>query len=111
MVKIFIMVFAVEALTFLIFFAAPVQGIRKWIIKRTSFLESKDMGHLLNCKVCTSVWISALMTPLYFYMDMPLVMYFLLALVIFRLANYFHQVVSLLRDLQFDIRVNRGRGE
>jgi hypothetical protein len=101
---------ACEAIVQLWFHAAPLQGVRQWIIKSTPFLVSKQQDtHLMDCKYCISVWAGALVMILYYYMDYPVVMYSLGALIIHRLSNYYHLVFSWIRDLQWDVRINRNK--
>ena len=105
---IILLILANEAITFLIFFAGPLQKIRKWLIKITPFFYNEEkQTHLLECKLCTSVWVSFFVTPLYWFINNPIVLYFILSMVIFRLSNHVHLIFSLLRDFQIDIRVKR----
>jgi hypothetical protein len=110
--RLFLLAIACEALVQLWFHAAPLQGVRQWIIRSTPFLISKRQDtHLMDCKYCVSVWAGAFLMVAYFYMDYPAVMYFIGLLIIHRLSNFLHLVFSWIRDKQYDIRVNRGRRE
>ena len=108
--RLILLAIACEALVQLWFHAAPLQGVREWIIKHTPFLRSEEQDtHLMECKYCVSVWAGILTAILYFYMESSWVMYIVLALNIHRLSNFLHQTFSLLKDYQFDIRTNRNR--
>lgn len=109
-INISLMVVTCEALVQLWLHAAPIQGIRRWLIKATPFLYSAEPEtHLLDCPYCLSVWVGFLMMMLYRYMDSMVFMLFVGALAVHRLSNFLHLVFSFVRDLQMDIRVNRRR--
>jgi hypothetical protein len=107
MIDLILYIIACEALVQLWFYAAPLQGIRNWVIKYTPFLNSEEQGHLFNCKYCTSFWCALFLAI--FYFTCPLFKYFIIVLVIHRLSNFLHLIFSYIRDLQLDIRVNRNR--
>ena len=106
---IWIIMYAVscEALVQLWFNAAPLSGIRVWLIKHTPFLISEEYGNLFECRYCISVWIAVLLTILYFML--PFSRYIVIALFIHRISNHFHLLFSLLRDIQLDRRIARNR--
>jgi hypothetical protein len=59
-------VVACEALVQLWFHAAPLQGIRRFFVKITPFLYSKEQEtHLLDCKYCVSFWAAIVVTVSY----------------------------------------------
>jgi hypothetical protein len=103
-----IMGIACESLVQLWFHAEPLQEVRQWLIKHTTFLCSADT-HLLDCPYCLSVWVGALMMVAYLFMEQTVFMAFSGALIIHRLSNYLHLIFSFLRDKQFDARVARGK--
>jgi hypothetical protein len=108
--ELLVAVIAAEAITEAIFRAAPLQGAREWIVDKTPWLRSEVMGHLLECKYCTSAWVGALVALVYMTAwDVAPIRWFFLALVIHRLSNFVHLPISYLRDLQLDVRVNRNR--
>jgi len=103
-----ILIIATEALVELWKKAAPLQGIREWLIARTPFLHSRRLDtHLLECPYCMSVWIGALVLIIYVVFNNSI--YFFGALVVHRVSNYVHLVVSYLRDLQLNLRAGRAR--
>jgi len=106
MMKIMMMIIVVEALTQLIFEAAPLQPIRNFIIRFTPFLNIGG-SHLLECKYCTSVWVSMFSVFLYYNLDYQIVYWFCLMLVFHRLSNFVHLYFSLMRDIQLDKRASR----
>jgi hypothetical protein len=98
-------IIACEALVQLWFHAAPLQGIRRFVVKITPFLYSKDQEtHLFDCKYCVSFWAAIVVTVVLFT---PFYVYFVLPLVIHRMSNFLHLFFSLMRDRQFDLRVGR----
>lgn len=96
-----------EALVELFFKAAPLQGIRAWLIKKTPVLRSTDQGHLLECKYCTSVWIAAGVMLLATFADCQALRIASAALIVARLSNYAHILYSTVRDTQFNMRLKR----
>ena len=107
--KLILLVIASEALIHLFLYAVPIQTISRWMIRMTPFLYSKEQEtHLLDCGYCMSVWMGFLMAFLCFF-DCIIVTYFIYALVIGRLSNYFHMIFSIIRDKQLDIRINRSK--
>ena len=103
----FIYVLACEAMVSLWVNGAPLRPTRRFLKRITPFLYSKESEeHLFDCKYCTSVWVAALVIFLGYFGNYYTIL-FLYGLAIHRLSNYIHLVFSYLRDLQFDIRVNR----
>jgi hypothetical protein len=101
-------VVACEALVQLWFNAAPLQPIRRLIIKITPFLYSKNQRtHLLNCPYCISVWVGFLITVVLFTSNWCL--YIVIALAIHRISNFLHLIFSWIRDKQLDLRVTRNK--
>jgi len=97
-----------ESIVQLIFTAAPLQGIRNFIIRMTPFLYNKKFNtHLLECRYCVSFWVGIILSILYF--KVPETKYVVVALVIHRLSNHFHLVFSLIRDRQLEIRIRRNK--
>lgn len=98
---------ACEALVHLWFNAAPLAGIREWLINHTPFLTSEEYGNLFECRYCLSAWVAILLTISYYMI--PLSRYLVIALFIHRISNHFHLLFSLLRDFQLDRRIARNR--
>lgn len=108
--SVLLLAIAVEAVVELWKKAAPLQGVKRWIISKTPFLYSEEMQtHLLECPYCVSFWVSALAVIAYLYMDTTVVACFVVGLVSHRLSNYFHLMYSILADKQMDIRVKRNK--
>lgn len=107
MIKWLVMIILVEALVELLYKAAPLQGIRNWVIRVTPFLRSEEQGHLLECKYCTAVWVGFVVVLVGTYLDCELVRVFALMIVLGRLSNYVHIVYSTIRDKQLNMRLSR----
>jgi hypothetical protein len=107
MIKWLVMIILVEALVELLYKAAPLQGIRNWVIRVTPFLRSEEQGHLLECKYCTAVWVGFVVVLVGTYLDYELVRVFALMIVLGRLSNYVHIVYSTIRDKQLNMRLSR----
>lgn len=97
-----------EAVVNLIFNGTVLQPSREKIIALTPFLKVRE-EHLLDCKLCTSFWVGLLTAAMLQFTSSTAIKLFLLGVVIHRLSNHFHLIFSLIRDMQFDIRVNRNR--
>ena len=109
-INIIMLVIACEALVQLWFHAAPLQGLRRLMIRMTPFLYSKEQeSHLLDCRYCVSVWTGAVMAGTYCFMGNRIVFFIIASLVIGRLSNFIHLAFSYLNDKQMDLRVARGR--
>lgn len=106
MLKILIMVIVTEGLTQLFFEAAPLQGIRRFLIRFTPFFRI-DGRHVFECKYCTSVWVSVLTVYMYFNIENSIITVFCMFIVLHRLSNFLHLGFSLLRDIQLDKRASR----
>jgi len=106
--RLIIYVIACEALVHLWFNAAPLQPVRRFFIKITPFFTSKEQGNLFECKYCVSVWIGFILVALLFVRSIYLEL-LMISLVIHRLSNFLHLIMSFIRDKQFDIRINRNR--
>lgn len=96
-----------EALVQLIFTAAPLQGARAWLIKKTPALRAGDGQHLLECKYCTSVWIAAGVILLSTLADCQTTDLAATAICIARLSNYLHILIGWIRDAQINKRLER----
>ena len=107
MIRMIFLCILTEALVELIFTAAPLQGARAWLIKKTPFLVSIEQGHLLECKYCTSLWIAAAVITMATYADYPATRLASAALVISRLSNYAHILIGWIRDVQINKRLER----
>lgn len=106
--KYLILIIATEALVELWKKAAPLQDLKEVLIEFTPFLYSRRLDtHLLECPYCMSVWIGALVLIIYVLFNISI--YFFGVLVVHRVSNYVHLVVSYLRDLQLNLRAGRGK--
>jgi hypothetical protein len=106
--KIILLVIATEAVVELVKRAAPLQGIKKWIIIQTPFLFSEDQQtHLLDCPWCISLYAGALAMAAFFYMEVAWVLFITGSLAIARLSNFIHIIFSLMRDRQLNLRIDR----
>ncbi len=101
----------IEALVELFFKAAPLQPLRTYLRIHTPSLYSKtQQSHLLDCKYCVSVWIAFIIFILYYLTKPNIILTIILySCIIHRLSNYLHLMFSIIRDLQFNIRINRGK--
>ena len=106
-IKIFCLAILTEALVQLFFTAAPMQGIRYWLIKKSPWLYSEEQGHLLSCKYCTSVWIAALVIAFAMLADCTLARLIAAAILVARLSNYAHILIGSVRDVQINMRIRR----
>jgi len=97
----------VEALVELLFTAAPLQGIRTWLIKKTAWLRSEEQGHLLECKYCTGIWIAGGVILLATFADCQALRLMSAALIAARLSNFMHLIISSIRDAQINMRLER----
>ena len=106
-IRILALAILTEAIVELIFKAAPLQGARLWFIRSTPFFRSEDQGHLLECKSCTPVWIAAGVALTAAFLDCQATRLMGAALIIARLSNYTHLIVSSIRDAQINMRLER----
>ena len=105
--KILILGTLTEALVELFFTASPLQGIRAWLIKKTPVFNTLVNGHLLECKYCTSVWIGALIVLLATFADCQATRLAAGVIIVARISNYTHLIVSSMRDAQINMRLRR----
>jgi len=104
------LVISCEALVELWKKAAPLQGIREWLIRITPLLYSQRQGtHLLGCPYCLSVYVAFAVGLACLYVDAALAWLAVYVLAIHRLSNWLHLVFSLVRDRQINIRLKRSR--
>jgi hypothetical protein len=106
-IKILTLGILIEALTELFFKAAPLQGIRQGLIKKTPFLNTRDYGHLLECKYCTSFWIALGVVLLSFFDDYDVIIFIACVIIGARLSNYIHVVYGIIKDSQMNMRLKR----
>ena len=106
-IKILALTILTEALIELIFTAAPLQGPRQWLIKKTPVLHSAEQGHLLECKYCSSVWIAVGVVLIAMFFDNQVTRVMAGIIIIARLSNYAHLMISSLRDVQINVRLKR----
>ena len=105
---IILLIVATEAAVELWKKAAPLQGVREWLIDKTPFLYSeRQHTHLLDCPFCLSFWAGSCLTAMYFFTDTTAVFIISVSLVTHRLSNFLHLHFSLIRDRQMDVRVAR----
>ena len=96
-----------EALVELFFKAAPLQGIRFFLIKKTPSLRSDEQGHMLECKYCVSIWIGAAVYIISTIGDYRIFRIAGAALIVARMSNYLHILYSTARDAQINMRLKR----
>ena len=106
-IRVLALAILIEALVELIFTAAPLQGPRRWIIKKTPVLRSEEQGHLLECKYCTSVWVACGVILLAAFADCQALRITSAALIVARLSNLAHLLISAIRDAQINMRLKR----
>ena len=106
-IKFMFLAILIEALTELLFKAAPLQGIRAFLIDNIPSLNSKEQGHLLDCKYCSSVWVAFGVIMLATWFDngfTRIIAYFIVAA---RGSNYVHIIFSTVKDFQINLRLER----
>jgi hypothetical protein len=106
-IKFIFLAILIEALTELLFKAAPLQGIRNWLIKSTPFLRSEEQGHLLECKYCSSVWIAFGVIILATWFDNAVTRLMAYFIVLARGSNYVHVIFGTIRDFQINLQLKR----
>lgn len=97
----------IEALVELFFKAAPLQGIRRWLVVHTPFLYSEEQGHLLECKYCVSFWVAVWIVFCYYFLNNTVTQALAVVIVVARLSNFVHIVFGLLKDKQINMRLDR----
>ena len=108
-IKLIFLAIAAEAIVYHFLHAAPVQGTREWLMANTPFLYSeRQQAHLFQCPICLSFWAGLLMTP-FLFLDLLTAFLILGGIVIARLSNFFHVLLSYLQDKQMDLRIKRGK--
>jgi len=106
-IKILALALITEALVEIFFKAAPLQGARRWLVKKTPVLRSADQGHLMDCPYCMSIWIGAGVVLIATFADCQITRLGAAALLIARLSNYAHLLFSSIRDVQINKRLKR----
>jgi hypothetical protein len=102
---------ATEALVELWFHAAPLQPVRRFIVRVTPFLFSREQEtHLFECKYCLSFWAAVFVMALYL-INKDVFCIVTGILMFHRMANFLHIVISFIRDKQIDLRVARRVGK
>lgn len=110
LIDLVLLIAATEATVELFKKAAPLQGMREWIVQRTPWLYSeRQQTHLLECPYCMSVWAGFCLTAMYLYVGGSGTLFFMASLAIHRLSTFLHLAFSLIRDKQMDIRIARRR--
>lgn len=107
MIRMIFLCILTEALVELFFKAAPLQGIRAWLIKKSPALRAGNQGHLLECKYCTSLWIAGGVVLLAWLADCQGTRLAAAALIVARLSNYAHTLIGWIRDAQINKRLER----
>jgi hypothetical protein len=106
-IKVIALTILIEALTELFFKAAPLQGIRRLLIKITPFLCSKEQGHLFECKYCTSIWVGVAVILMAAFADYYVTRMAAYVIIITRISNYVHIIYSIIRDAQINMQLKR----
>ena len=106
-IKIIALAILTEALVELFFTAAPLQGIRAWVIKKTPWLRSEDQGHLLECKYCVSIWMAGGVVLLAMFLENQGIRIIAGIFILARISNYLHLLISGIRDAQINMRLKR----
>ena len=106
-IKLIIFAILVEALVELFFKAAPLQGIRRWIISKTPFLVSEEQGHLFECKYCTAFWVSVFVILIIMFFDNTVSRTIGFIIVVARLSNFVHIIYSLVFNSKMNMILRR----
>lgn len=106
-IRILALAILTEALVELLFTAAPLQGARAWLIKKSPFLRSEESGHLLECKYCTSLWIAAFIILVSTFADCQSTRLAAAAILVARTSNYAHLIYSSIRTAQINKLLER----
>lgn len=106
-VEIIALAILVEALVELFFKAAPLQGVRQWLIAKTPFLVSEEQGHLLECKYCTSFWVAVVIVLPASFIDCQVTRVFAYIIIIARISNFVHIIYGIIKDAQMNMRLGR----
>ena len=106
-IKVLALAVLVEALVELFFTAAPLQGLRSWLIKKTDWIRSAEQRHLLDCKYCTSIWTAFGVVLIASFFDCQVTRLAAGAIIVARISNYAHLLVSTIRDMQINLRLER----
>ncbi|MFA5322372.1 MAG: DUF1360 domain-containing protein [Smithella sp.] len=106
-IKVIALAVLTEALVELVFTAAPLQGVRIFIINRTPVLRSTEQGHLLECKYCTSVWIATGVVLIAVFFDCTAFRIAAAIFIVHRISNYLHILAATVRDAQINLRLMR----
>jgi len=107
--KLFLLIIAAEALSWLWFNGTPIQPLRKVLMRLTPFFNSVEKGHLMNCLACISMWIGFAMAGYYFYLDQPWTWFILFGLIIGRWSKVLNTVITYLEDKHLDLLIARGK--
>ena len=106
-IEIIALALVIEALVELFFKAAPLQGIRQWLITKTPFLTSVDQGNLFDCKYCVSFWAAIFVVFLATFVDYQVTRIIGCVIIAARLSNFIHIIYSSIRDAQLNMRLGR----
>lgn len=101
LVKILMLVIVTEALVELICKAEILEHPRCWLKSRYWFFKE-----LLDCPYCTSVWMGMFMA-LTLLSDNTYLLIGIYGISLHRLSNFLHLVFSWIRNLQFNVVLNR----
>jgi hypothetical protein len=107
MLEILLLALIIESLVELFFKAAPLQGIRQWLIRHTPFLTSVEQGNLFDCKYCVSFWIAIFVLLLTFFIEYQIIRFIGCVIIVARLSNFIHILYSTIRDAQLNMRLGR----
>jgi hypothetical protein len=97
-----------EALVELWKTAAPIQPLKEWLVERTPWLYSERLQtHLLMCPYCLSLYASIVAILFYYYVGHALVWWSVCVLVVHRLSNLTHLIISTIKEHIIDRRIAR----
>jgi hypothetical protein len=106
MIKFLLCALLIEALVELFFKAAPLQGIRRWIISKTPFLEIEEQ-HLFECKYCTSFWVSVFVVLVMVFLDNIVTRTIGFIIIVARLSNFVHITYSVVFNTTMNLVLRR----
>ncbi len=73
---------------------------------KTPFLDT-DYGHLFDCKYCVSVWFGFIVVLFATFLDCEATRLMAVMIVVGRVSNYAHIIISTVKDYQLNLRLSR----